>query len=359
MSRISKLTPTLVVVAIATGVLGTAFAGSSPAVSAATTPRTTTVVEKGIDVVMDDTAPLSTTAEVAQAKLIFTYVHSLHANAIALSFPFYDTTWRSNDPHAGVGTPSPTELAAVIAAAHKDKLLVQVRPYLSEPNLSSGGVRHWRGSILPTSVKTWFATYEKFLKTYEASAKKAGATSFSVGVELNTLLKYTADWKTVVSAAKSVYGASNITYSAVDGFTTVAGTQFGFDDYQPINPGSDANATSAVFTTGFEKNLATPQFPVPLKSARLEEVWIAAVSKAYLMPYYFLWPTNSTVARSIQTNWFTGACNAFWADHMKGIYFWDVPFYTFTPTENDSASIYGWIGTPTATAVQTCFARTK
>ena len=78
---------------------------------------------------------------------------------------------------------------------------------------------------------------------------------------------------------------------------------------------------------------------------------------AYLRPSHFHYPPGRKIDRPVQTDWFEAACNAFYQLHLQGIYFYGIAFDRFTPNENQSTNLYGWLGTPSATAIARCFAR--
>jgi hypothetical protein len=340
----------VLVAGVATGLVP-GVASSTP--KSRTTPAFTPHL--GIDVVLDGQNQLDDAQVATQAVKVFLYVRSLHANSVSLNFPFYMTSSTSNVPERWNSTPSPARVAEITDIARKFRLSVLVRPYLSYSNLKPPS----RSLINPSNLPLWFANYWTLLQPYLVAAKQSGADSFSIAMENASLLGDLKDWVTLVSKAKAIFG-NEIYYSSNHlPFETVPMTKFGYDEYQPILLKNDSQATVANLTAGFETNLTTPGFPLQPADTTLEEVWIAAMSGAYRHPNDYEFPPGTPVERWIQANWFTAACNAFWHFHMPGIYYWAVYFQLFTPTENQTNNIGGWINTASQKAIASCFSRTS
>jgi hypothetical protein len=328
---------------------GVASSTPEPRTASALTPRL------GIDLVLDGQDLLNDSQVAIQALKVFQYIKSLHANSVSLNFPFFMTSSTSNSPERWNSTPSPARVAEITNIARKFRLSVLIRPYLSYSNLKPPA----RSRIDPSDPPLWFANYWKFLQPYLVAAKQSGAESFSIAMENASLLSDIKDWLPLVRKAKAVFG-DQIYYSSNHApFETIPMTKFGYDDYQPILLNSDAQATVANLTVGFESNLTTPGFPLQPADTTLEELWIAAMSGAYRHPNDYEYPPGTRIERSIQANWFTAACNAFWHFHMPGIYFWAVYFEGFNPSENDTDNIGGWMNTASQKAIVACFSRTS
>ena len=88
----------------------------------------------------------------------------------------------------------------------------------------------------------------------------------------------------------------------------------------------------------------------------LSDVGLAAVRGAWNQPYNTFADLPVTIARKVQARWFTAACQTAKAEHLRGIYFWAVFLAPGkSPTEDDSASPYEWVGTASAEAIRACF----
>jgi hypothetical protein len=312
--------------------------------------------QKGIAINIDNANRLTDAKAMSIANALFSMVRSkLHANAVSFNFPLWQSSSKSNDPRAASMTPSPGRLAALTEIAHRYHLSVEYRPYLYEGDLAGLA----RALIHPSNPATWFANYWAFLQPYLESASEAGATSFGVALEFYSLMPYLSDWYRIVQQAKAIFPGVLLYSQGYFGQGSIPLTRAGFDAYQPISLGSDRAVSVAAFTKGFVRNLQVKGMESAAADIWIEEVGIAAVSGAYKRPDFYHYPAKTKVDRVIQTDWFAGACNAFWSLHLKAIYFWAIDFTSYVPGENFSKDIYNWLGTPTATVVAKCYARTK
>ena len=278
-----------------------------------------------------------------------------HANAVSLNFPFWEPSWRSNDPQRAPMTSSPQRLVAITEIAHRYHLAVQWRPFLYENDL----IFHSHNSIVPTNPEQWLRNYWTFLQPYLVAANLAGAQSFSIALELPTLLPYLSAWTTIVRRAKSLYSGELIYSQQHRPQVSIPLTARGFDAYQPIYLASESDVSVSAFTAGFERNLRSSEMNSTPADLTIEEVSIPAVNFAYLRPADFGLAATTPIVRRVQTDWFEGACNAFWQLHLRGIYYYAIAFNRYTPSENQSDSWGGWLGTSSARAIASCYARTS
>jgi glycosyl hydrolase family 113 len=350
--------------ALSLGAVGAApmLSGTSASASetqhAATRPHTalTTGPVKGIAIALGYANQLTDAQSMVIANQLFSMVSKkLHANAVSLNFAYWQSSTISNDPMRAPMTPSPQRLMAITAVAHRYHLAVQWRPYLFEPDLEPSRSHN---SIKPTNAKLWLQNYWTFLQPYLEAANLCGAYSFSIALELRTLLPHLALWTSIVQRSKALF-SGQILYSQQHlPQVTLPLTARGYDAYQPITLPSPNDVSVAAFTRGFEHNLEVPEMQSTPADLTLEEVGIPAQRHAYLQPSNFHYPPGTPMSRPVQTDWFTGACNAFYQLHLAGIYYYSINFNRFTPQENQSSSIYGWLGTPSEAAIAQCFART-
>lgn len=278
-----------------------------------------------------------------------------HANAVSLNFPYWESSWRSDYPQRAPMTPSPQRLMAITEIAHRYHLAVQWRPFLYENDL----VFHSHNSIVPTNPAQWLRNYWTFLQPYLVAANLAGASSFSIALELPTLLPYLSAWTTIVRRAKSLYSGELLYSQQHRPQVSIPLTVRGYDAYQPIYLSSESDVSVNAFTTGFERNLRSSEMNSTPADLTIEEVSIPAVSFAYLRPADFAYAATTPIVRRVQTDWFEAACNAFWQLHLRGIYYYAIAFNRYTASENQSDSWGGWLGTSSARAIASCFARTS
>jgi hypothetical protein len=294
---------------------------------------------------------------------------TLHANAVSLNFPFFQSSSSANNPQRASMSPSPGRLMMLTELAHRYGLSVQFRPYLWEGDLRLQS----RPQIDPSNPTLWFTNYWTFLEPYLEVANEAGAASFSMALEFTSLLPYLSDWERLIQQAKTVYPGELLYSQQHVPQETIPLTARGYDAYQPIDllpcdaaatptvqclRESDLRASVKAFTKGFIQSFQMVGMQSTPSDLTAEEVGIPAVSGAYTRPNYFHYPNGTRAIRRIQADWFAGACNAFRALHMAGIYFWSIDFSSFPPQPNLPTTIYNWLGTPSATAIQSCFAQT-
>jgi hypothetical protein len=312
---------------------------------------------KGIAVLLDGANLITDAQAMTTANSMFsTIVARFHANAVSLNFPYVQASSTSNVPARAPITPSPQRLAEITAVAQRYHLSVQYRPYLFEGDLA----QHSRTTIRPTNPALWIQNYWTFLQPYLISANEAGVQSFSIAQELTTLLPQLSSWELLVQRAKTLYSGELIYSQQHAPMESLPLTSRGYDAYTPIKLSSPKKVSVGAFTSGFIRNLQLPGMQTTPSDLTIEELGIAAVAGAYNEPYYEHYPVKTKVDRAVQEDWFQGACNAFWALHLQGIYFWAIGFDGFTPTENNSKTgLYTWFGTPTQNVVAACFARTK
>ncbi len=342
---------------LATGIaVGTVVVVVPTLSSASSRPATTTTWRpvKGIAILVNNASAISDARSDRIANALFSTIsRRLHANAVSLNFPLYQPSSSSDDPRAAPMTPSPQRLAAITAVAHRYGLQVQYRPYLYQGDLFEQA----RSLIRPQHVALWFQSYWAFLEPYLVSANEAGATSFSLGVELTTLLPDLSMWTRLVAESRSVFSGQLLYSQQHLPLAGIPLTVHGYDDYQPILLPKDQFATVGRLSRGFDHNLSMPGMQSTAIDTTIEELGIAAVSGAYDRPNAEQFPPGTKVDRPIQEVWFAAACNAFWALHLRGIYFWAIGFNSFTANEENGSNLLAWYGTPTASVVASCFAR--
>jgi hypothetical protein len=338
--------------------LGTAVVVVPTLSNASPQPKSTPTAApmKGIAVLLDSANLITDAQAMSIANSMFsTIVTKFHANAVSLNFPYHESSSTSNDPSRASITPSPQRLAEITAVAQRYHLNVQYRPYLFEGNLA----QHSRTTIKPSNPALWIQSYWTFLQPYLISANEAGVQSFSIAQELTTLLPQLSSWEALVQRAKTLYSGQLVYSQQHAPMVSLPLTSRGYDAYTPIPLSSPKKVSVGAFTSGFERNFQLAGMQTTPADLTIEELGIAAVAGAYAKPFYEHYPVKTKVDRAVQEDWFQGACNAFWALHLQGIYFWAIGFNGFTPTENNSKTgLYTWFGTPTANVVASCFART-
>lgn len=309
---------------------------------------------KGIAITMGFANQLTDAKATVIANNLFSYVsRDLHANAVSLNFPFWESGSLSNEPMRAPMTSSPQRLMAITAIAHHYHLSVQWRPYLFESDL----LYQTHDSIKPTDPGLWLKNYWTFLEPYLQAANLSGAASFSIALELRTMLPYLSQWTTIIRRAKSLFSGTLFYSQQHLPQVSLPLTARGYDAYQPIKLKTAKDLSVAALTRGFVFNLHASEMQQTPADLTVEEISIPGVPYAYLRPSHFHYPANIKPDRPVQTEWFEAACNAFYQLHLQGMYYYGIAFNRYTPDENQSTDVYGWIGTPSATAIARCFER--
>lgn len=273
----------------------------------------------------------------AAAAADMAYITSLHANSVMISFPFFAA--RPSTVTARKSTPTPAALGEIVTAAQRAHLFVLIRPLLDESSLGKSRVV-WT----PPNMRTWFASYRKFLLPYAAMAQRLHVPEFAVGAEMSQFewaprwngldralarvyhgrLVYALNWTT---AKRGVHGGGRAATDTVDAYAPETGnlTQ-GWEAYDRLLPPGTVET----------------------------EVSIDAIRGAYRAPAKWHW-NASVIDQSVQVRWFTAACKAAQVTHLRGIYFWSIVLST-SPTRYPTISAQGaWSGGRGATAVRACF----
>ena len=284
----------------------------------------------------------------AAASADIAYVKSLHANSVAISFPFFMAAKSSDTVVAKDTTPTPAQLAVLVYDAQLAGLYITLRPLLDETNLGMSR-SHWS----PPDLADWFASYQRFLMPYVAMAQREKAQKLIVGTELTTF-QAAAGWTTLDEAVRRAYhgvlGCANnwgTSAAAGDGSGKPYAGNCGpavlqsVDAYQPIR--GDLLAGWRSYDAGLPPGTVET------------EVGIAAVAGAYQRPYELQWPGVTSLDPGVQADWFAAACRAAGDGHLGGIYFWSLGF-SANPAPGPTLTDQGqWAGGAGATAIASCF----
>lgn len=280
----------------------------------------------------------------AAAGTDLSYIKSLHANAVSVSFPFFMTGPGSSRVYRGIATPSPHQLAIVALAAEHAHLYVSIRPLLSERSL--GPRTLWR----PVNKVRWFASYQRFLLPYAAMAQRVHIPELIVGTELSEFEK-APYWRRLDQALRRVYKgrlafannwAQKRRVFTGNGGPGVAET---VDAYPPMPRGYAGSLTS--FWRAFDARLPAGTVET--------EVGIDAVVGAFFRPFVHRW-YHPVLSQAVQVRWFTAACQAAASTHLGGIYFWAIGLSQRIGSGPTPTSQGHWAGGQGAVVISRCFA---
>lgn len=338
---------------------GTGRTAAAPAVPAASKPWKPGTRQLGIAVYWVANPADSPGVVRSKARRIIDYAISLNANSISVAFPFYTYGLTSDTVYASPeSTPSPAEIAIFLQEAAKSRIRVTLRPTLDEQALIAQNALAWRGMIEPTSMTTWFASYQRLLLPYARVAATGHAASFTVGVELSSI-EQDPRWAGLVQAISAVYPGELMydeTYQEFQAHNThMPLADFGVDAWPRLDlPDS---ATVAELTAAWDAWLGSHQLAVRERTI-LEEAGTAAVPGAYYNPGRWISTANSPLDPQVQANWYQAACQATGEEQIGGVYWWDVSFDADPahPAAFQSDRIT-FLGRPTENVIKDCFAR--
>ncbi|MFQ5805263.1 MAG: hypothetical protein ACE5I3_02295 [Phycisphaerae bacterium] len=139
-------------------------------------------------------------------------VAELGANTLLLSVAGYMEHARSQAIYIDARhAPSRKELMTLIRAARRHGLRTILMPIvlLKHPRGSE-----WRGVIDPPSWDRWWKDYRDFIKYFADIAREAEAEALTVGSELVSSEKHTAEWVTTIYTARAHFPKGKLGYSA-------------------------------------------------------------------------------------------------------------------------------------------------
>jgi Glycoside Hydrolase Family 113 len=295
----------------------------------------------------------------AKARRIINYAIGLGANSISLSFPFYTYGITSDTLYGSPATtPSPAHIAIFLSEAAESHIRVTLRPLLNEDVLVAQNPQAWRGSIDPADLAAWFRSYRQFLLPYAEVAATGHAATFVIGTELESL-EGDPRWPALIRAIGSVYTGQLLydenfdEFAAHDANLPVAA--FGVDAYPRFQLPDSASVGE--LASAWEGWLGT-HTPAVLSKAVLSEVGIDAVAGSYSDPGAWLGTVNSPIDQRVQRNWYEGVCRAVAAEHVAGLYWWEVNFDANpaapAPFQSDRIT---FLGRSAQQVIKTCFAR--
>ena len=264
----------------------------------------------------------------AKAERIISYAISLHANSVAVTFPFFthgptaDTVYAKRNV-----TPTPGHIAIFLAAAAQAHMRVTLRPELSENALIAKNPQAWRGTIQPGNRAAWFRSYHKMLVPYLVTAQAGHAASFVIGTELNSM-EGSPQWPGLLRSFRSVYHGQLIYDQNYDAFAS--GTEnppvqsHDVDAYPQI--ALPDSASVARVTGAWDAWLGAHPLSVR-RQLTLSEVGIQAVAGSYAAPWAWYGTAPAPIDTRVQTAWYHAACNAVSTEQIGGgIYWWEVNF---------------------------------
>jgi hypothetical protein len=100
-------------------------------------------------------------------------------------------------------------VAWVLDAARERGLRTFLMPILHVEQRRMG---EWRGTLIPSEVGAWWASYEAFILHYARLAEAHGVSLFAVGSELLSTEREDMRWRALIARTRAVY-SGQLTYS--------------------------------------------------------------------------------------------------------------------------------------------------
>ncbi|MCS7239939.1 MAG: hypothetical protein NZ651_01635 [Candidatus Bipolaricaulota bacterium] len=177
---------------------------------------------------------------------------STGANYIALLVTGYMDRADSAEIYADpLRTPSDPSLLHAMQVARSYGLKIMLKPHVD----SKDGV--WRGSISPSDIEAWFASYKRFLVHYAVLAAKHEVELFCVGTEFRSLSgsEFRAHWEEVIGAVRQVYPGPLVYAANWDEYSSVSFWDLldyvGIDAYFPLSFAKTPRVSELVQAWGF------------------------------------------------------------------------------------------------------------
>jgi hypothetical protein len=268
-------------------------------------------------------------------KRDLTYMrHILKLDAVGIAWNLYTARDHSNVVSRASQSLSPANVATLTRQAKADGFSIEFRPLIK---VDAGSV--WEGYITPENDARWFNSFFHAELPYLRIAQRYHISEFVIGTELhflNDLPNYEALWNGFVKRVHTVYKGivSYATYGAdyfpPSGPRLISSLkEYGMTGYPDLHLG--ANATQAQV----ESRWLDVFYHIPKKTLErtaIDEIGIPALAQGYDKPA--IWAATGTPIPRVQAQFFTGACRAVAAFHMRGIYFWNVNLadYPYRPS---------------------------
>jgi hypothetical protein len=284
------------------------------------------------------------------------YLHdTLGLNAVAIDWDFnVPNKYADVVKASATRTPSIADIKALTDIAKSYGMRVEYRILFAIDNKDSRD-----SSIDPKNLGRWL----DWLLATETPALKLAANErvpeFVVGSEMASI-DQSGLWGGFFTKAAKIYDGI-LSYAQWGGRTDSGGF---FSQYRVLLPTADfgasaypsialpPNASVASLTDAWEHFLTDHTPASVLRSTAIDEIGIPALAGSYNDPWQ--WDNlTGTADPTIQARWFTAACKAVTAEHMRGIYFWS--FTLKDDPANPFNSLVGFLGRPgSLAAIQSC-----
>jgi hypothetical protein len=277
--------------------------------------------------------------------------HTLKLGSAGIAWNFYADRDHSDAVSRTRQSLSPANVAILTRQAEADGLSVEYRPLIKVEHANSV----WEGYIAPVVASDWFNSFFKTELPYLRIAQRYHIREFVIGTELHILTdEYPGLWNQFVHRVEHVYkGTVSYATYGPDYFPPTGPkllkslTDYGMTGYPDLHLG--ANATQAQVNTAWRQAF----YGVPKKTLErtaIDETGVPALAQGYDKPA--IWSATGRVVPRVQSQYFTGVCEAvaFW--HMRGVYFWNVNLTDYPGSASKSPVTFE--AKPGARAIAAC-----
>lgn len=292
--------------------------------------------------------------------VLFDQLVELRVNALSVVWLIYTGKVNSNKLYKNEkeDTPSNEHLDLVVRKALERGFLVTMRPIIDE-RIMMGKNKDWRGTIRPTNVDAWFESYTSLFLEYADLGQAAGVQIFVIGVELNSMEKYTARWRDLIVAMRERFKGKLI-YSSNQG---ISGTMpwsdldaVGIDAFFELDTPAGRTATVEDMLVPLrrwagwlEGRIKSLQVTGPII---LTEIGSRSEKNAHKETW--LWRHHTTLDLEDQRRFYEASCLA-WRPLVQGLYWWNV---TLVPTSSpDDDRDFTPLGKPAEEEILRCYSK--
>jgi hypothetical protein len=261
----------------------------------------------------------------SEASTLFDQLATDNVNSLSLTIPLFQSGHYATDVHVDASrTPSDAELAWLIQSAHARGFSVLLRPLIDDASTGYDYHGGWRGVIRPTSIRAWFASYDRVLLHYAAFAQANGVQSLDIGSELNSMQGYVSEWFSLLARVRVLY-AGALAYSADWGSPPVnfgSGLDFlGIDAYYNVSSTLSPSIDQIVAGWhGYGLTDILHRGALAGKPVVITEVGVWPADGVFKNPYAgSSYPYNPLAL----LDYYTATCSAL-KPAVAGIYWWEV-----------------------------------
>lgn len=258
-----------------------------------------------------------------KSDAILDQVQKNNANMVSLVFPVtqdgYTGTVISNTAKI---TPTNAILRIFIREAHKRKIPVLLRPILDESNFNVS-VGQWRGNIEPSDPTAWMQSYSSVMLEYARFAENEKVEMFSVGTELDSMVKEKELWKQFISSVRGAYtGKLVYSFNWNSSFSPELASQLdfiGIDAFYPLEtPTEEQWAPVLAKMQEYENQSGKPVI--------FTEIGTRSQKESYKRPWD--WVITAPVDQNAQADYYQSLCQAR-TSALSGWYVWYMTLDSF------------------------------